>query len=76
MARSSNHAPPSNVDNEWRYTSAPPYIFMAWYLIKHRESFALEKLRYESTGMILLVQNILVVGFCENGDAPSVSIKI
>jgi hypothetical protein len=23
----------------WNYTSAPPYIFMVWYWIKHRDSF-------------------------------------
>jgi VCBS repeat-containing protein len=25
--------------NEWSYTSAPQYAFMAWYLIKHRGNF-------------------------------------
>jgi hypothetical protein len=24
----------------WIYTSTPPYAFMAWYLIKHRDNFA------------------------------------
>jgi len=32
------HLPPFNagVKNARNYTSSPPYIFMAWYLIKHR----------------------------------------
>jgi hypothetical protein len=33
-------APPSNVEvkNVWSYISAPTYAFMAWWLIKHRDS--------------------------------------
>jgi hypothetical protein len=25
--------------NAWSYTSTPQYVFMAWYLVKHRENF-------------------------------------
>jgi hypothetical protein len=25
--------------NAWRYTSTPPYVFMAWCLVKHRDNF-------------------------------------
>jgi hypothetical protein len=25
--------------NEWNYTSTPQYVFMAWYLVKHRDKF-------------------------------------
>jgi hypothetical protein len=34
-----DHSPPSRLEvkNAWRYTSTPPYIFMAWCLIKHRD---------------------------------------
>jgi hypothetical protein len=29
--------PPSSAKvNMWNYTSTPPYVFMVWYLIKHR----------------------------------------
>jgi hypothetical protein len=34
----SDHPPPSSVavKNEWRYTSTPPYAFMAWCLVTHK----------------------------------------
>jgi hypothetical protein len=32
-----DHSPPYNT--EW-YTSAPKYVFIAWFLINHRENFA------------------------------------
>jgi hypothetical protein len=34
------HSPPSSaqVKNAWSYTSAPPYVFMARFLVKHRMS--------------------------------------
>jgi hypothetical protein len=37
-----DHSPPSGakVKNVWSYTSILPYMYMAWYLIKHRENFA------------------------------------
>jgi hypothetical protein len=39
--REANHSPPSSteVKNEWSYTSTPPYVFMGWCLVKHRDSF-------------------------------------
>jgi hypothetical protein len=39
--READHSPPSNaeVKNMWSYTSSPLYIFMAWYLVKHRDKF-------------------------------------
>jgi hypothetical protein len=35
-----DHLPPSNVKvkNAWSYTSTPPYIFIAWCLVKYRMS--------------------------------------
>jgi hypothetical protein len=40
--READHPPPSSaeVKNAWRYVSAPQYVFMAWYLVKHRDNFA------------------------------------
>jgi hypothetical protein len=23
----------------WSYTSTPPYVFMVWYLVKHRDNY-------------------------------------
>jgi hypothetical protein len=36
-------SPPSNADvkDAWSYNSTPPYIFMVWSLIKHRDNFTL-----------------------------------
>jgi hypothetical protein len=41
LDREPDHTIPSNaeVKNELRYTFTPPYVFMAWYLVKHREKF-------------------------------------
>jgi hypothetical protein len=35
------HSPPSStkVKNTWIYIPTPLYVFMAWYLFKHRENF-------------------------------------
>jgi hypothetical protein len=37
-----NHSPPSSagVKNAWSYTPTPQYVFMALYLIKHRDNFS------------------------------------
>jgi hypothetical protein len=39
--RESDHSPPSRakVKNAWSYNSTPPYVFMTWYLDKHRNNF-------------------------------------
>jgi hypothetical protein len=38
QGREAEHSPPSGakVKNMWNHTSMPPYVLMAWYLIKHR----------------------------------------
>jgi hypothetical protein len=37
--READHSLPSSaeVQNAWRYTSTPQYVFMAWCLVKHRD---------------------------------------
>jgi hypothetical protein len=37
--READHSAPSSaeVKNAWSYTSTPQYVFMAWYLVKHRD---------------------------------------
>jgi hypothetical protein len=39
--REASFSPPSSPEdqNAWHYTSAPPYVFMTWYLVKHRDNF-------------------------------------
>jgi hypothetical protein len=27
----------AEVKNAWSYTSTPQYVFMAWYLVKHKD---------------------------------------
>jgi hypothetical protein len=38
-----DHSPPSSseVKNAWSYASTPLYVFMAWYLVKPRETLSL-----------------------------------
>jgi len=38
-----DHSPPSNAEdkNLWSHTSSLPYVFMAWYLVKHGDNFTL-----------------------------------
>jgi hypothetical protein len=31
-------------ENAWRYTSTPQYVFMAWCLVKHRNTFTFTSL--------------------------------
>jgi len=32
-----DHSPPSSIEvNARSYTTTPPHVFMAWYLVKHR----------------------------------------
>jgi hypothetical protein len=33
--------PSAEVKNTWSYPSIPPYVFMAWFLVEHRENFTL-----------------------------------
>jgi hypothetical protein len=39
--READHSPPSSVEvkNPWSYTSTPPHVLIAWYLVKHRSNF-------------------------------------
>jgi len=30
----------AEVKNAWSYTFMPPYVFMAWCMVKHRDKFA------------------------------------
>jgi hypothetical protein len=41
QGREGDHSPPSSteVKNAWSYTSTPPYVFMAWCFVKHRDNF-------------------------------------
>jgi hypothetical protein len=49
--RESYHSPPSSAEvKEWgSYTSTPPYAFMAWYLVKHRDNFTFYLYLYPTT---------------------------
>jgi hypothetical protein len=45
MGRAADHSLPSNVEvkNVWSYTFTPQYVFMAWYLVKHRNNFTFRR---------------------------------
>jgi len=58
--READHSPQASakVKNAWSYTCIPPYVFMAWCLVKHREKFTI--------AFFILVQNNNVVKvYCE-----------
>jgi len=40
--REIDHSRPSSaeVKNAWSYYTSPPYVFIAWCLVKHKENFA------------------------------------
>jgi hypothetical protein len=42
--RKADHSPPpsAEVKNAWSYTSTHTYVFMTWYLIKHRDIFTFD----------------------------------
>jgi hypothetical protein len=42
-----DHPPTSSADvkNAWSCTSTPPYVFMPWDLVKHRDNFTVPRLR-------------------------------
>jgi hypothetical protein len=46
-----DHSHPSSVEvkNAWSYTTTPPYIFMAWYFVKHRDNFTFNRQRCTHT---------------------------
>jgi len=41
LGREADHSPPSSaeVKNGWSCTSTPPYVFLAWRLVKYRNKF-------------------------------------
>jgi hypothetical protein len=43
-----DHSPPSSVEikDAWSCTSTPPYTFMVWYLVKHRDNFTFTLVSY------------------------------
>jgi hypothetical protein len=67
-----NHSPPSSVEakNVWSCTSTPPFLFMAWCLIKHTDKFAFtlqSQHAYPCRNEILLVRfEVLTAVFMES----------
>jgi hypothetical protein len=48
LGREANHSPPASVEvtQMWLYTSTPPFAFMTWCFIKHRDNFTFDNLRF------------------------------
>jgi hypothetical protein len=63
--READHSPPfsAEVKSEWSYTYTPQYVFMAWYLVKHRENlpciFTKRKREQNKTLYVLVVRSYL-----------------
>jgi len=51
-----DHSPPfcAKIKNVWDYTSTPSYVFRAWCLVKHRDSFTFYLIKRIPTGGIKL----------------------
>jgi len=72
-AREADHSPPSSseVNKAWSYTSTPPYVFMAWSLVQHRDNLTVLYLhifyftfiycRYKSVSSLCVLSLTLVV---------------
>jgi hypothetical protein len=45
--KAAHHSPSFSavVKNAWSYTSIPPYIFIAWWLIKLRDNFVVTRVQ-------------------------------
>jgi hypothetical protein len=41
LGHEADHQPPSSawIKDAWSYTSTPPYVFLVWCFIKHRNNF-------------------------------------
>jgi len=59
--READHSPPSSteVKNTWRYTSTPQYVFMAWCLVKHRDSFTFYLSPWDRLPLVCLLAHCL-----------------
>jgi hypothetical protein len=75
--REANHSPPSSaeINNAWKCTSTPQYVFMVWCLVKHRDNFiftfyvslVLICVRFEiSTAMEIQVVVLWVITLCSD----------
>jgi hypothetical protein len=55
-----DHSPPSRaeVKNARSYTSIPQYVFMAWYLVKHRDNFT----------FYCMMRSVILLGWSHQGD--------
>jgi hypothetical protein len=60
--READHSPLSNVKvkSAWSHTSTPQYIFLAWCLAKHRDSFTFTLL----PNIFLILENYLCICAC------------
>jgi hypothetical protein len=47
--READHSLPSSVEvkNAWSYTSTPQYVFMEWYLVKHKDNYPYRSVRMD-----------------------------
>jgi hypothetical protein len=48
LGHEADRSPPcsTEVKNAWGYTSTPPYVFMAWCLVKHNDNTSLKGIKH------------------------------
>jgi hypothetical protein len=49
--------------NAWSYTSALPYVFMAWCLVKHRDNFTFLSFSYCDNGDLMESGRTILLSF-------------
>jgi hypothetical protein len=62
--RDADHSPQSStkVRNAWSYTSTPQYVYMSWYLDKHRDNFTVISSSYDE----LLLTKWMKLGYADH----------
>jgi len=50
----------AEVKNAWSYTSATPYVVMAWYQLKHRDTFTFTS----KSGLLWVLCRMLQIWVC------------
>jgi hypothetical protein len=61
--READDSPPSSAEikNAWSYTSTPPYVFMAWCVVKHRNNSTSTYLLFSTLFLLFYLLLLLLV---------------
>jgi hypothetical protein len=63
LGHEADHSPLSSakVKNVCSYTSSPPYVFMMWSLVKHRDNFTFTLKFYYPSQQMLFMKKLLLL---------------